>query len=153
MNIQLYQIAHIFAVVMLTAVVFGALAAPHPEHRKRAMMWSGILALGLGLWSSGERRVRFPRMGHRQVGLLAWPRHASEFGVPAAGSSPCVAVTHADRRVSCRGDGRDETVLVSVRHAHAFAREPLDLLAQYSKALVLRLPSKEPDVDLLQDHH
>ncbi len=58
MNPQLYQIAHIFAVVMLPAVVFGALAAPHREHRKRAMMWSGILALvalvsGFGLLAQG----------------------------------------------------------------------------------------------------
>ena len=58
MSIQLYQVAHIFAVVMLTAVVFGALAAPHPEHRRRAMMWSGILALvalvsGFGLLAKG----------------------------------------------------------------------------------------------------
>ena len=45
MSIQLYQIAHLFSVIIIAAVIFGALAAPHPEHRKRAMMWSGILAM------------------------------------------------------------------------------------------------------------
>ena len=73
MNTQLYQVAHVFSVIMLTAVVFGALAAPHPEHRKRAMMWSGILALvafvtGFGLLARGG--FGFP--GWAIVKLACW---------------------------------------------------------------------------------
>ena len=45
MSIQLYQIVHIFSVIIMTAVTFAALAAPRPENRRRSMMWSGILAL------------------------------------------------------------------------------------------------------------
>ena len=58
MSIELYQLAHFFSVIMLTAVVFGALAAPQPEYRRQALMWSGILALvalvsGFGLLGRG----------------------------------------------------------------------------------------------------
>ena len=45
MSIQLYQIAHLVSVVFMAAIVYGALAAPSPEHKRRTMMWSGILAL------------------------------------------------------------------------------------------------------------
>lgn len=45
MSIQLYRFLHLFSVIMLAAVTFGALAAPLPEHRRRALMWSGIFAL------------------------------------------------------------------------------------------------------------
>ena len=45
MSIQLYQVVHLFSVIILTGMVFGALAAPRPELRRRTMMWSGILAL------------------------------------------------------------------------------------------------------------
>ena len=45
MSVQLYQILHIFSVILMTAVTFSALAAPRPENRRRSMMWSGILAV------------------------------------------------------------------------------------------------------------
>ncbi len=45
MNIQLYQIIHLFTVIMLAAVTFTAMAAPRPENRRRTLMWSGILAV------------------------------------------------------------------------------------------------------------
>ncbi len=45
MSVQLYQIIHLFSVIMLAAVTFSALAAPRPENRRRALMWSGILAV------------------------------------------------------------------------------------------------------------
>ena len=57
MSTQLYQLVHIFSVIMMAAVTFGALAAPRPELKRQAMMWSGILALlalisGFGLLAS-----------------------------------------------------------------------------------------------------
>ena len=88
MNIQLYQIAHIFAVVMLTAVVFGALAAPHPEHRKRAMMWSGILALSR--WS---RALVF----WRKAGSVSQDGSSSSW--PAGLASPRFRVWRSGSRV------------------------------------------------------
>ena len=73
MNIQLYQIVHIFSVIILTAVTFGALASPRPENRRRSMMWSGILALlalvsGFGLLARLGLAVR----GWVIVKLACW---------------------------------------------------------------------------------
>ena len=45
MSIQLYQLLHIFSVIILTGITFAALAAPQPEKRRRIMMWSGIISL------------------------------------------------------------------------------------------------------------
>jgi hypothetical protein len=58
MGTQLYLLAHLFAAMLLVGVVFGALAAPNPDERRRTMMFSGILGLvvfvtGFGLLSRG----------------------------------------------------------------------------------------------------
>ena len=45
MPIQFYQILHIFSVILLTGIVFAALATPRPETRRLFLMWSGIFAL------------------------------------------------------------------------------------------------------------
>ncbi len=45
MNIQLYHILHVFALVVLTAQTYMAFANPAPENRKRTMMITGIAAL------------------------------------------------------------------------------------------------------------
>ena len=73
MSIQLYQVIHVFSVIILTGVVFGALAAPRPELRRRAMMWSGILALlalmsGFGLLA----RLSFGFPGWVIIKLACW---------------------------------------------------------------------------------
>ena len=58
MGIQLYLVGHLFTAMLLVGVVYGALAAPDPDTRRRTMMYSGILALvvvvtGFGLLSRG----------------------------------------------------------------------------------------------------
>ena len=73
MSIQLYQIIHIFSVIMMTAVTFAALAAPRPEGRRRSMMWSGILALlalisGFGMLA----RLGYGLPGWAVVKLACW---------------------------------------------------------------------------------
>ncbi len=73
MSIQLYQILHFFAVIMLAAVTFSALASPRPENRRRALMWSGILALlalvsGFGLLA----RLGYGFAGWVVVKLACW---------------------------------------------------------------------------------
>ena len=56
MNPLFYYILHVFALIVLTAHIFMALALPAPENRKRTMMITGIASLlilvsGFGLWS------------------------------------------------------------------------------------------------------
>lgn len=55
MNPLFYYILHVFALIVLTAHTFMALANPAPENRKRTMMITGIASLlllvaGFGLW-------------------------------------------------------------------------------------------------------
>jgi len=73
MSIQLYQIVHIFSVILMTAVTFSALASPRPENRRRSMMWSGILAVvalvtGFGLLA----RLGLAMQGWVIVKLTCW---------------------------------------------------------------------------------
>lgn len=55
MNPQFYYILHVFALLVLTAHTFMALANPAPENRKRTMMITGVASLlmfisGFALW-------------------------------------------------------------------------------------------------------
>ena len=73
MSVQLYQIVHIFSVILMTAVTFSALAAPRPENKRRSMMWSGILAVlalvsGFGLLA----RLGLAMRGWVIVKLACW---------------------------------------------------------------------------------
>lgn len=73
MSVQLYQIVHIFSVILMTAVTFSALAAPRPENKRRAMMWSGILAVlalvsGFGLLA----RLGLAMRGWVIVKVVCW---------------------------------------------------------------------------------
>ena len=73
MAYQLFQIVHIFSIIVLTGITFSALAAPRPENRRFFLMWSGIFALiafvsGFGL--TGLARVGFP--GWVIVKLACW---------------------------------------------------------------------------------
>lgn len=73
MSIQLYQVLHIFSVIILTAVTFSALAAPRPENKRRSMMWSGILAVialvsGFGLLA----RLGLAMQGWVFVKMACW---------------------------------------------------------------------------------
>ena len=73
MSIQFYQIAHIFSVIILAAITFGALAAPQSENRRFFLMWSGIFALvvfvsGFGLLA----RLSFGFPGWVTVKLACW---------------------------------------------------------------------------------
>lgn len=73
MSIELYQIVHIFSVILMTAVTFAALASPRPENKRRSMMWSGILAVvalvsGFGLLARLGLAVR----GWVAIKLVCW---------------------------------------------------------------------------------
>ena len=73
MSIQLYQVAHIFSVILLAGIVFAALAAPQPENRRFMLMSSGIVAVvalvsGFGLLALG--RFGFP--GWIIVKMVCW---------------------------------------------------------------------------------
>ena len=73
MPIQLYQIAHLFSVILMAGIVFAALAAPQPENRRPMLMLSGIVAVvalvsGFGLLGLG--RFGFP--GWIVVKLACW---------------------------------------------------------------------------------
>lgn len=43
--VEIYQILHVAAGFLLTALTFAACAAPDPEKRKRSLMLTGILSL------------------------------------------------------------------------------------------------------------
>ena len=73
MRYQLFQVFHVFSVFLLVGVTFAAFAAPHPERRRRSLMWSGICSLlvfvsGFGLL--GILGTGFP--GWVIVKLLCW---------------------------------------------------------------------------------
>jgi hypothetical protein len=73
MSIQLYQIVHIFSVILMTAVTFAALASPRPENKRRSMMWAGILAVvalvsGFGLLA----RLGLAMRGWVAIKLVCW---------------------------------------------------------------------------------
>ena len=73
MSFQLYQILHLFSVIMLAGITFAALAAPRPENRRFLLMWSGVVALvalvsGFGLLGLGG--FGFP--GWVVVKLASW---------------------------------------------------------------------------------
>ena len=53
MNIQLYHILHVFALIVLTAQTYMAFANPAPENRKRTMMITGIATLLLVVSGGG----------------------------------------------------------------------------------------------------
>src|SRR6185436_17292657 len=53
MNIQLYHILHVFALIILTAQTYMAFANPAPENRKRTMMITGIATLLLVVSGGG----------------------------------------------------------------------------------------------------
>ena len=83
MSTQAYQILHLFSVIMLSAVVFSAMAAPRPENRKRMLMWSGILAVialvsGFGLLA----RLGYGFSGWVIVKLACWLGLAALTGMP-----------------------------------------------------------------------
>jgi hypothetical protein len=63
MKIQIYQVLHVAAMVLLTAFLFQAFANPDPKNRKKTAMITGILSLlmllgGFGLVSI--MKVGFP---------------------------------------------------------------------------------------------
>jgi hypothetical protein len=73
MRYQLFQVLHVFSLFLLVGVTFAAFAAPHPEYRRRSLMWSGICSLlvfvsGFGLL--GILGTGFP--GWVIVKLLCW---------------------------------------------------------------------------------
>ena len=73
MSFQLYQVVHVFSVIMLAGITFAALAAPQPENRRFMLMASGIVAVvalvsGFGLLGLG--RFVFP--GWVVVKLACW---------------------------------------------------------------------------------
>lgn len=45
MKMQIYQLLHVFSVIMLFALTFFALAAPKPERRRSSLIGTGIFAL------------------------------------------------------------------------------------------------------------
>ena len=53
MNLQLYHILHVFALIVLTAQTYMAFANPAPENRKRTMMITGIATLLLVVSGAG----------------------------------------------------------------------------------------------------
>lgn len=82
MSFQLYQIAHLFSVIMLVGIAFAALAAPRPENRRFCLMWSGVVALvvfvsGFGLLGLGG--FGFP--GWVFVKLACWIALAALVGL------------------------------------------------------------------------
>ena len=82
MSIQLYQIIHVFSVIMLAGIAFAALAAPRPENRRFSLMWSGIFAVlslvsGFGVLGLG----RFPFQGWVVVKLACWVALAALVGL------------------------------------------------------------------------
>ena len=73
MSFQLYQVLHIFSVILMAGVTFAALAAPQPENRRPMLMASGIVAVvalvsGFGLLGIG--RFGFPVWV--MVKLVSW---------------------------------------------------------------------------------
>lgn len=47
MSVTTYHIIHVLSGFLLTALTFGAFAAPNPETRKRTLMLTGILSLAM----------------------------------------------------------------------------------------------------------
>ena len=73
MPYSFYQIAHLFSVILLAGITFAALAAPRPENRRAALIWSGVaaaVALVSGFGMLGLGRFGFP--GWVFVKIAAW---------------------------------------------------------------------------------
>ena len=73
MPYSFYQILHLFSVIMLAGITFAALAAPRPENRRTALIWSGVaavVALVSGFGMLGIGRFGFP--GWVVVKIAAW---------------------------------------------------------------------------------
>ena len=70
---QYLQVVHVFSVFLLVGVTFAAFAAPQPENRRRALMWSGLCSLFVvisGFAQLGIMGAGFP--GWAIVKLLCW---------------------------------------------------------------------------------
>ena len=65
MSYQLYQIIHVFSVIMLTGLTFSSLAAPSQDNRRFFLMYSGIFAV-LSLVSG------FALLGIGSFGFPGW---------------------------------------------------------------------------------
>ncbi|MEZ6016668.1 MAG: SirB2 family protein [Planctomycetota bacterium] len=75
MHIHVYQVMHVLAGFLLTAVTFQAFAAPTPERRKRTLMWSGILSIlmlvgGFGL--AAKLGLNIAKTPWLHVKILCW---------------------------------------------------------------------------------
>ena len=79
MPYQLYQIIHVFSVIMLAGIAFAALAAPRPENRRFSLMWSGIFAVLSLVSGFGMLGGRFP--GWVIVKLACWVSLAALVGL------------------------------------------------------------------------
>ena len=65
MSFPLWYILHLSSLLLFVGVTFAALAAPHPERRRRTLTWSGILAVVVFL--SG-----FGLLGILRLGMPVW---------------------------------------------------------------------------------
>ena len=114
MSTQLYQIVHIFSVILMTAVTFSALASPRPENRRRSMMWSGILAVvalvsGFGMLA----RLGLAMRGWVIVKLACWLglTALTSLAYRQPGQGALAHASHGHRGVPRGQHGGDEAVL------------------------------------------
>ncbi|MHC4263395.1 MAG: hypothetical protein ACYSWX_12795 [Planctomycetota bacterium] len=73
--IQIYYVLHVFSLLLLTAVTFGAFADPDPARRKRTLMIGGVLSLlmltgGFGLLA--RLQYGWPVWALVKVGCWLW---------------------------------------------------------------------------------
>lgn len=84
MSLQVYQVMHVLAGFLLTAVTFSAFAAPVAEKRKRTLMFAGLLSVlmlvgGFGLAAKLHLDVMKESWIH--VKLLCWLALSAMAGV------------------------------------------------------------------------
>ena len=73
MSYPVFHIIHIFSVLLLVGLTFGAFAAPDPDRRKKTLMFTGILSMvvlitGLGLMGI----LHVDKHGWIGIKILSW---------------------------------------------------------------------------------
>ncbi|HEX7632622.1 MAG TPA: SirB2 family protein [Lacunisphaera sp.] len=83
MNPSFYYILHVFALIVLTAHTFMALANPAPENRKRTMMITGVASLLMLISGFGLLAKVYPHQfpGWVAVKLVCWLAYSALAGL------------------------------------------------------------------------
>ena len=74
MKLQIYQLLHVFSVLLLTGLTFFAFASPRPEQKRLMMIMTGILSLIILVSGFGMISVVYQNhfLGWMIVKMVCW---------------------------------------------------------------------------------